>query len=409
MPLFKCTVLNTLGEKEVVYLEAVDDVVLKAELRQNKMHALKIKVVKEKKENEFLALSSKVKADEFTNFLRQFAVMVNAGIPISDCMNSLRSQRFSKPLRVVLQKIYYDIESGILLSEAFEKHPKVFPSFFVSMVAIGEASGSLDKVLLSMADYYENDRKIKKKAKSAMVYPTVLLVLVFAVLVFVMLFILPSFESTINELGGEVPTITRVMMSISHFIQNKIFIIIPVIVVVFIAIKLFFKTKKGKYIRDYLLFRLPIVGKVQRNLITSRFAKAFAILLGSGMNLIDCLENLKKMLGNEVFSRKFNFTIEEVKRGRRLAPSIEATKLFPSILTEMINVGEETGNIEDVLVATSSYFDELVESSISKAIASLEPVMIIAIGGIVAIVILSVLVPIISIMVSFKEMKTYDF
>ena len=398
MPLFKCTVLNTLGEKEVVYLEAVDDVVLKAELRQNKMHALKIKVVKEKKENEFLALSSKVKADEFTNFLRQFAVMVNAGIPISDCMNSLRSQRFSKPLRVVLRKIYYDIESGILLSEAFEKHPKVFPSFFVSMVAIGEASGSLDKVLLSMADYYENDRKIKKKAKSAMVYPTVLLVLVFAVLVFVMLFILPSFESTINELGGEVPTITRVMMSISHFIQNKIYIIIPVIVVVFIAIKLFFKTKKGKYIRDYLLFRLPIVGKVQRNLITSRFAKAFAILLGSGMNLIDCLENLKKMLGNEVFSRKFNFTIEEVKRGRRLAPSIEATKLFPSILTEMINVGEETGNIEDVLVATSSYFDELVESSISKAIASLEPVMIIAIGGIVAIVILSVLVPIISLM-----------
>ena len=398
MPLFKCTVLNTLGEKEVIYQEAADDVVLKAELKLNKMHVLKTKVVKEKKENEFLALSSKVKADEFTNFLRQFAVMVNAGIPISDCMNSLRSQRFSKPLRVVLRKIYYDIESGILLSEAFEKHPKVFPSFFVSMVAIGEASGSLDKVLLSMADYYENDRKIKKKAKSAMVYPTVLLVLVFAVLVFVMLFILPSFESTINELGGEVPTITRVMMSISHFIQNKIYIIIPVIVVVFIAIKLFFKTKKGKYIRDYLLFRLPIVGKVQRNLITSRFAKAFAILLGSGMNLIDCLENLKKMLGNEVFSRKFNFTIEEVKRGRRLAPSIEATKLFPSILTEMINVGEETGNIEDVLVATSSYFDELVESSISKAIASLEPVMIIAIGGIVAIVILSVLVPIISLM-----------
>lgn len=398
MPLFKCTVLNTLGEKEVIYHEAADDVVLKAELKLNKMHVLKTKVVKEKKENEFLALSSKVKADEFTNFLRQFAVMVNAGIPISDCMNSLRSQRFSKPLRVVLQKIYYDIESGILLSEAFEKHPKVFPSFFVSMVAIGEASGSLDKVLLSMADYYENDRKIKKKAKSAMVYPTVLLVLVFAVLVFVMLFILPSFESTINELGGEVPTITRVMMSISHFIQNKIFIIIPVIVVVFIAIKLFFKTKKGKYIRDYLLFRLPIVGKVQRNLITSRFAKAFAILLGSGMNLIDCLENLKKMLGNEVFSRKFNFMIEEVKRGRRLAPSIEATKLFPSILTEMINVGEETGNIEDVLVVTSSYFDELVESSISKAIASLEPVMIISIGGIVAIVILSVLVPIISLM-----------
>ncbi len=398
MPLFKCTVLNTLGEKEIIYQEAADELVLRAELKLNKMHVLKTKVVKEKKENEFLALSSKVKADEFTNFLRQFAVMVNAGIPISDCINSLRSQRFSKPLRNVLQKIYFDIESGILLSEAFAKHPKVFPSFFVSMVAIGEASGSLDNVLLSMADYYENDRRIKKKAKSAMVYPTVLLVLVFAVLLFVMLFILPSFESTINELGGEVPTITRVMMSISHFIQNKIYIIIPVIVVVFIAIKLFFKTKKGKYIRDYLLFRLPIVGKVQRNLITSRFAKAFAILLGSGMNLIDCLENLKKMLGNEVFSRKFNFTIEEVKRGRRLAPSIEATKLFPSILTEMINVGEETGNIEDVLVVTSSYFDELVESSISKAIASLEPVMIIAIGGIVAIVILSVLVPIISLM-----------
>lgn len=398
MPLYKCKVINSSGQRQTVLREAMDELSLRASIRQDEIHMLSFSVVKEEKENEFFAVSSKIQFSEVITFFRQFSVMLKAGIPISDCLNNLHKQKFSVPFRNVLQTVYLDVESGVLLSDAFAKHPKVFPRFFVSMVGIGEVSGSLDRVLTNMADYYENDRRIKKKASSAMVYPTLLVCMVIVVVIFLCLFILPQFESTINELGGEVPEITKIVMGISEFIQNYFFIILPVGVAIALLVVLFFRTAKGKYVKDVLLLNLPIISTVQKNLITSRFSRAFIILLSSGMNMIDVLENLKKMLGNEVFTRKFDYTIEEVKRGRRIASSIEATGLFPSLLTEMINVGEKSGNIEEVLESTSDYFDEQVEASIAKAVAAIEPMAIVMLGGVVCLVILSVLVPMMSMM-----------
>lgn len=398
MPLYKCKVINSSGQRQTVLREASDELSLRAQIRQDEIHMLSYTVVKEEKENEFFAVSSKIKFNEVITFFRQFSVMLKAGIPISDCLNNLHKQKFSVPFRNVLQTVYLDVESGILLSAAFAKHPKVFPQFFVSMVGIGEVSGSLDRVLTNMADYYENDRKIKKKASSALVYPTMLIVMVIVVVIFLCLFVLPQFEATIKELGGEVPQITKIVMGVSKFVQDYFFIMLPAVVIVIFAIVMFFKTKKGKYVKDVLMLNLPIISTVQKNLITSRFSRAFIILLSSGMNMIDVLENLRRMLGNEVFTRKFDYTIEEVKRGRRIAPSIEATGLFPSMLTEMINVGEKSGNIEEVLESTSEYFDEQVESSIAKAVAAIEPIAIVMLGGVVMLVVLSVLVPMMSMM-----------
>ena len=398
MPLYKCKVINSSGQRQTVIREATDELSLKAQIRKDQIHMLKFKIVKEEKENEFFAISSKVKFNEVITFLRQFSVMLKAGIPISDCLNNLHKQKFSVPFRNVLQAVYLDVESGVLLSAAFAKHPKVFPRFFVSMVGIGEVSGTLDKVMTNMADYYENDRKIKKKASSAMIYPTLLICMIFAVIIFLCLFVLPQFESTINQLGGEVPKITQIVMSVAEFIQDYIFIIVPGLAILIFLLVMFFKTKKGRYVKDVLMFKLPIVSKIEKNLITARFSRAFVILLGSGMSMIDILENLRKMLGNEVFTRKFDYTIEEVKRGRRIASSIEATRLFPPMLTEMINVGEKSGNIEEVLESTGSYFDEQVENSIAKAVATIEPIAIIILGLVVALVVISVLVPMMSMM-----------
>ena len=398
MPLYKCKVINSSGQRQTVIREATDELSLKAQIRKDQIHMLKYKIVKEEKENEFFAISSKVKFNEVITFLRQFSVMLKAGIPISDCLNNLHKQKFSIPFRNVLQAVYLDVESGVLLSAAFAKHPKVFPRFFVSMIGIGEVSGTLDKVMTNMADYYENDRKIKKKASSAMIYPTLLICMIFAVIIFLCLFVLPQFESTINQLGGEVPKITQIVMSVAEFIQDYIFIIVPGLAMLIFLLVMFFKTKKGRYVKDVLMFKLPIVSKIEKNLITARFSRAFVILLGSGMSMIDILENLRKMLGNEVFTRKFDYTIEEVKRGRRIASSIEATRLFPPMLTEMINVGEKSGNIEEVLESTGSYFDEQVENSIAKAVATIEPIAIIILGLVVALVVISVLVPMMSMM-----------
>ena len=398
MPLYRCKVINSSGQRQTVIREASDELSLKAQVRQDKIHMLSFSLIKEEKQNEFFAISSKIKFDEVITFFRQFSVMLKAGIPISDSLNNLHKQRFSAPFRNVLQTVYQDVESGILLSDAFAKHPKVFPRFFVSMVGIGEVSGSLDKVLNNMADYYENDRRIKKKASSAMVYPTLLICMVVVVVIFLCLFILPKFEETINELGGEVPVITKVVMGISAFVQEYFFILLPAIAAVAVSSVLFFRTKKGRYCKDVLLLKLPIISSVQRNLITARFARAFIILLSSGMNMIEVLENLQRMLGNEVFTRRFDYTIEEVKRGRRIAYSIESTRLFPQMLTQMINVGEKSGNIEEVLESAGSYFDEQVESSIAKAVAAIEPMAILMLGGVVCLVVLAVLVPMMSMM-----------
>ena len=157
MPLYRCKVINSSGQRQTVLREATDDLSLRAQIRQDKIHMLSYKMVKEEKQNEFFAVSSKVKFNEVITFFRQFAVMLKAGIPLSECLNNLHKQKFSVPFRNVLQAIYLDVESGVLLSDAFAKHPKVFPRFFVSMVAIGEVSGSLDRVISNMADYYEND------------------------------------------------------------------------------------------------------------------------------------------------------------------------------------------------------------------------------------------------------------
>lgn len=398
MPLYRCKVINSAGVKQTVIREASDEVSLKAQIRYDKIHMLSYSVIQEEKQNEFLAVSSKIKFNEVITFFRQFSVMLKAGIPISESLNNLHKQRFSAPFRNVLQTVYQDVESGMILSDAFAKHPKVFPQFFVSMVSIGEASGSLDKVLNNMADYYENDRRIKKKASSAMVYPTLLICMVVVVVIFLCLFILPKFEATINELGGEVPMITKVVMGISDYVQNNYFILLPAIGAVVLIIVLFFRTPKGKYVKDVLMLKLPIISNLQRNLITARFSRAFIILLNSGMNMIEVLENLQKMLGNEVFKRRFDYTIEEVKRGRRIAYAIASTRLFPPMLTQMISVGENSGNIEEVLESAGSYFDEQVESSIAKAVAAIEPMAILMLGGVVCLVVLAVLVPMMSMM-----------
>ncbi len=398
MALYKCEVLNDLGQKKVLVKDAIDETSLKAYLKRDKYVLIKATLIVEKEPNVFFSVSSKVKISEVVVFLRQFSVMVNASISISDALNALKTQKFSKAFQKVIMEIHHDVFSGLLLSEALAKHKKVFPEFFVQMVAIGEVSGSLDSVLSSMADYYEKDQKIKKKAKSAMVYPTILLVLVLAVVLFMSFVILPQFSKMFADFGGKIPKFTTVVLTVSEFIRTKIFIIVGVVLAIVLVFFIYFKTKIGRITFDYLKLHFPFVGKINTNLITARFTRAFVILLQSGMNITDCMENLTKILSNKFFSDKFKYSIDEVKRGKKIAKSIENTNMFPKMLTEMINVGEKTGNLEEVLMSTTNFFDSQVEASIAKATAALEPIMILILGGLVAIVLLSVYLPMIDLM-----------
>ena len=395
MALFSCKVINEVGKEEKRIQEANDEKSLRVILKEQNLVLVKATKLKEKQPNLFLAVSSRVKPQEVILFLRQFSVMINSSTSISDALNALKQQNYSKPFKKVLMDVHNSVLSGMLLSEAFEKHPEVFPSFFVEMVAIGEVSSSLDSVLKSMADYYESNQRMKKKSRTAMVYPIMLFVMLFVVVVFLSFVILPQFADMFAAFDGTVPKITVAVLAISEFIRNNILYLITGIFGGVLLILLFFTTPPGQRVLDWLKIYTPIIGRVNKAIITARFTRAFIILLRSGMNITDCMDNLKRILGNSFYQDKFQYAIDEVKRGKKIAESIERTGLFPKMLTEMIAVGEKSGNLDEVLESTAMFYDTQVESAISKATAALEPTMIILLGAVVALVLLSVYLPMI--------------
>lgn len=395
MALFSCKVINEVGKEEKRIQEANDIKSLRVLLKEQNLVLVKATKLKEKQPNLFLAVSSRVKPQEVILFLRQFSVMINSSTSISDALNALKQQNYSKPFKKVLMDVHNSVLSGMLLSESFEKHPEVFPSFFVEMVAIGEVSSSLDSVLKSMADYYESNARMKKKSRTAMVYPIMLFVMLFVVVVFLSFVILPQFADMFAAFDGTIPKITLAVLAISEFIRNNILYLITGIFGGVLLILLFFTTPPGQRVLDWLKIYTPIIGRVNKAIITARFTRAFIILLRSGMNITDCMDNLKRILGNSFYQDKFQYAIDEVKRGKKIAESIEITGLFPKMLTEMIAVGEKSGNLDEVLESTALFYDSQVESSISKATAALEPTMIILLGAVVALVLLSVYLPMI--------------
>ncbi len=399
MPLYRCTVLDSFGKKQRIVRTATDEGSLRAMLKRESCHLIDARIVRSSSHGFALfAPSGKRRTDETVLFVRQFAVMVRAGIPIGEALNSLRKQKFSAAFRNALQQVYFDVTSGSLLSDAFERHPKVFPRFFVRMIGVGEESGSLDMVLSALGDYYENDRRFKMKVASSMAYPIVLLCMVLAVALLVLLFILPQYEAVIAELDGEVPRMTAMLMRLSAFMKTHIFTVFAACFAFLLLMWMYFQTKRGRLTRDWLLCRMPLVGSIQKEILTARFSKALALMLRSGMNMMECMEQMKRLLGNQVYERALAFVIAELKRGRRLAPSLAATGLFSPVLIEMLEAGEQSGEMEAVLDAAGTYHDVCVESALAKSVAVMEPLSILLLGCIVAAVLFSVLLPMMSLM-----------
>lgn len=400
MTLFKCRVIDEYGQRVTIERESFDKETLRAEIKAEKMVLLKAAPIREKIPNAFFALRSRVKTDELIAFYRQFAVMLRAGESISGTLASLLRGRFSSLMQRVLKQVYTDVRSGMLLSAALKKHDDIFPEFFIGMVAIGEASDSLDVVLEDMADYYAREGAIKRKAAAATAYPVVVLGLTAVVTAFLILFVLPRFKSVIEGLGGDIPTVTRIMLGISSFVgQNIIFIAVALLsLVAFIAV--FKRTERGKYAFDWLKISVPVFGKLNRAIIATRFCRALTVLLSSGMTVLDAMINISTLFDNEVYKRRLEYTVDEIKRGKRLAPSIGNTLLFPEELVEMIAVGERSGSLKTVLRSSATSFDDRLSATFSRVTALIEPIAIIILGVVVGLVAISVIVPMLSIMQS---------
>ena len=342
--------------------------------------------------------TGKVTLPELTSFCRQFAIMLNTHVPLLECLDILKNQPFSGYFKQILDVIYDDVKGGMLLSKALEKHAKVFPDFFRSMTYVGEMSGRLDIVFNALADYYERDASMRQKLKSAMTYPLVLLTLTFVIAIAMLVFIIPTMKDGLKDMDVPIEGITKVIYDMSDFVLEWWQIIVACVMLVGIAIFLFLMTEKGKYVRDVLLLKIPLVKTIQISTLTTKFARAFALLLSSGTDLTDALDAVSVVLTNRYLKKRFDVAIDYVRHGMSLTNALESVGLFPTMLTKMIAIGERTNSLDDVLTRSCDYFDTQLESSFSSFSSKIQPIMIAIMGVVVGVMFIAVYSPMLSIM-----------
>ena len=399
MQKYKYVAVNLQKQKIKGTFIAKDEKDLAAQLAKQSLYLVSAKNYSGNTPSAFFTLGTgKVSLKELTSFCRQFAIMLNTHIPILDCLDILKNQQYSAYFRGILEVIYEDVKSGIVMSEALNKHKKVFPDFFRSMVYVGEQSGKLEAVFVALADYYETDSNIKKKMKGAMSYPIMLMGMAVGIVIIMLAFVIPTFRDTLSKLEVEITGITAVISGMSDFLLANWLYMLAGVVVIGLIIFAVLQTEKGKYAFDFLKVKIPFLKTVQINMITARFARGFALLLSSGMDLTEAMDSIEVVIGNRYVKRRFHAAAESVRQGMSLTNAFETYKLFPSMMNQMITVGEKTNSLDEVLSRSCSFFDSQVETSLNSLTSKIQPVMLVIIGAVIGTMFIGVYSPMLSIM-----------
>lgn len=334
-----------------------------------------------------------VKHKDVAIFARQFSTMVNAGLSLTKALAILAAQTDSPGLRDIIGQVAKDVESGLSLSDAIARHPKVFPPIFVSMTRAGETGGVLDEVLARVADHLEADLALKAKIKSAMTYPVVMGILVLIVLAAMMIFVVPTFEEMFQSMGGELPFITRALISISNFVASWSGLIALVGVVAFIWLFRVWSKGFGKPVWDAFKLRMPIFGSMIRKISLARFTRTFGTLVAAGVPILTSLDIVADTSGNEVVSRAVRNTRTAVKEGEAIAQPLEESSVFPPMLVQMVAVGEETGALDEMLEKVAEFYDEEVANATDSLTSIIEPLMMASLGAIVGVIVVALYMP----------------
>ncbi len=335
----------------------------------------------------------RVKINDLAIFCRQFAIVLEAGVPIAQCLEVLKLQTTNPTLRRRINEIYEDIQKGIALSSAFRKHEDIFPQFLINMVEAGEVSGQLDIVFQRVASYFENQSKLNSKIKGALAYPVVVCIVAVLVVIVLMVAVVPQFVEILQDLGGELPLITKILIGISNFFRRFWYLIGLALAALIIFVAAYRKTPEGRLFFGKLLISIPIIRNLTRNIITARLTRTLGTLMASGVLLIQSMEVVAKVVGNAVIENKINDAIEEIKKGRGLTAPIMAMRYFSPLLISMIRIGEESGNLDFALDKAADFYDQEVETSVQQLTSIIEPLIIVFLALTVGFIVLSVLYP----------------
>lgn len=378
-----------------------------ADVVNTRLKAQNLAPVKVKKKSAPLNLSfgAPVSSQELVVFVRQFATMIDAGLPLVQCLEILSTQGENKAFQKVLKDIKANVEEGATFSEALRRHPRVFDELFVNLVAAGEAGGILDTILGRLAIYIEKRVKLARQVKGAIVYPTAVLGIAMIVVFVLMTWVIPAFQKMFADFGGEdtLPGVTLFVINVSRgFVNNLVWIILGVVAVV-TSVSVSYNSKKGKRVWHRLMLTAPVIGNVFRKIAVARFTRTLGTLLSSGVPILDALTIVAKAAGNVIIEEAIDRVGERIREGRTMVEPLAEVKVFPSMVVQMIGVGEQTGALDQMLNKIADFYEEEVDVAVSALTSLLEPVMMVFIGGIVGFILIAMYMPIFDIAGKIKS------
>lgn len=348
-------------------------------------------------EIKFLA-PKRVKSGVLALFTRQLATLIDAGLPLLRSLNVLKEQQKPGCLKNTLSEVAVMVEGGSSFSEALAKFPKIFTKLYVNMIKAGEAGGVLEVVLNRLAEFAEKSEKLKKKVKSAMVYPAFVITVAAAVLIFLVTFIVPKFAEMFDDLDLQLPWMTSFLITVSNVFKKQWYIPIGVIIVLVVALKLVRRSKQGKLYIDKLLLKFPLIGMLISKIAIARFTRTLGTLITSGVPILQALVIVKDTAGNEVICRSVEKVHDSIREGESIVEPLRASKVFPPMVVSMIDVGEETGALAEMLIKIADNYDEDVDAAVEGLTSLLEPFLIVFLALVVGFIVIAMFLPLISLL-----------
>lgn len=394
MPYYSYRGVNQFGEPVSGIIRADDEAAARRDMKGMGYQADRIRRVSGAR----LALSSGVSAMDIAIFCRQLYAIINSDIPLTDGVIMLAEQTGNARVRLALHEIHDDIAGGKTLSEAMRSHSRVFPDYLIHMIGVGEASGSLDVVLSQMGEYYEKENEIRHKMRTAAIYPCLLAVLMIWVIGLLVVRIMPMFESMLASMGGELPAITRGLISLSNFVVAGYIPLLAGLAALILVIMWVAGTPGGRYFFDFLKVRTPGIRSFFCRIVTARFARSLAILLESGVPTALALARMENLIGNAWVERRLLSSRERVAAGQSLASSIRDIGVFMPMLLRMLVVGERTGRMGKMLMKSAGFYDDEVDRTLQRLTTIIEPALVFILSVVVGIILLSVMMPLIDLM-----------
>ena len=359
-------------------------------LKRQKITATKVK----SKPKQITLFEQKIKTKEVVVFTRQFATMINAGLPLVQCLEILSSQQQNPAFKKMLGQIKSDVEGGSTFADALGKHPKVFDNLFVNLVAAGEIGGVLDTVLLRLAVYMEKNEALKRKVKGAMTYPIIVLCVAFGVVAVLMIFVIPTFKDMFEQFGSSLPAPTQMVVSLSAFFRGYWYFMVGLIIALIIAFKATARNEKGRYYLDSFALKLPVFGPLIRKVAVAKFTRTLGTMISSGVPIMDGLDITSRTAGNVIIENAIKSVRSAISEGQSMAEPLGASGIFPGMVVQMISVGEATGAMDQMLSKIADFYDEEVDAAVDALTSSLEPILMVFLGGVIGFVVVAMYLPI---------------